>query len=168
MLSFRIWNKALFLQPHLWTLVHDEAALKEVWVSGWNHRFAKLTCGLPYRGFESPRFRSIINRSVHLTVRIQDSQSWHTSSILVPTTIITFLVYLESLNGKYVITHWFNIDSTFLKFYVNPVFWPFCLCCHGSLSSFLWLCKFCIRNSSFLGKTGSVVKPSCTPLPSCT
>ena len=32
----------------------------EGWVSGWNHQFAKLTCGLPYRGFESPTFRKLI------------------------------------------------------------------------------------------------------------
>ena len=32
-------------------------AVLEVWVSGWNNQFAKLTYGFPYRGFESPRFR---------------------------------------------------------------------------------------------------------------
>lgn len=32
----------------------------EGWVSGWNQQFAKLPCGLPYRGFESPTFRKLI------------------------------------------------------------------------------------------------------------
>ena len=65
----------------------------EGWVSGCNQQFAKLPCEFSYRGFESPSFRTQsfkrmqANWSVHLTVRIQDSQSWHTSSILVPTTI---------------------------------------------------------------------------------
>ena len=62
----------------------------EGWVSGWNHQFAKLTCGLPYRGFESPTFRkrsSKLHRwSIHLMVRIQDSQSWHRGSIPLSTT----------------------------------------------------------------------------------
>ena len=31
----------------------------EGWVSGWNQQFAKLPCGLPYRGFESPTFRKL-------------------------------------------------------------------------------------------------------------
>ena len=31
----------------------------EVWVSGLNQQFAKLPCGLPYRGFESPTFRKL-------------------------------------------------------------------------------------------------------------
>ena len=45
----RIWEQCLatrLYEPWL-----------EGWVSGWNHQFAKLTCGLPYRGFESPSFR---------------------------------------------------------------------------------------------------------------
>ena len=45
---------SLIFAPHL----RDNASeRKEVWVSGWNHQFAKLTYGLPYRGFESPSFR---------------------------------------------------------------------------------------------------------------
>lgn len=38
----------------------------EGWVSGWNQQFAKLPCGLPYRGFESPTFRKLSSENVPL------------------------------------------------------------------------------------------------------
>ena len=68
--------------------------LLEGWVSGWNHQFAKLTYGLPYRGFESPTFRLasqlylyFLGRWwIHLRVRIQDSQSCHRGSNPLSTT----------------------------------------------------------------------------------
>ena len=63
-------------------------------MSGWNQQFAKLPYGFPYRGFESPSFRTegkslreqLTGWSIHLMVRIQDSQSWHRGSIPLSTT----------------------------------------------------------------------------------
>ena len=37
------------------------------WVSGWNHQFAKLTYGQPYRGFESPSHRKIDRRLMRIS-----------------------------------------------------------------------------------------------------
>ena len=75
----------------------------EGWVSGWNHQFAKLTCGLPYRGFESPTFRKHYSKlhrwSIHLMVRIQDSQSWHRGSIPLSTTTTDYDYNSKSAQG---------------------------------------------------------------------
>ena len=74
----------------------------EGWVSGWNQQFAKLPCGLPYRGFESPTFRKHVSRvyrwSIHLMVRIQDSQSWHRGSIPLSTTKVFSCINLDCLS----------------------------------------------------------------------
>ena len=77
------------LEKDLWN--HRKHPSLEVWVSGWNHQFAKLTYGLPYRGFESPRFRKglkAINckRRFRLGVRTHASHAWNTGSIPVVAT----------------------------------------------------------------------------------
>ena len=93
-----LWNKSTTFAPHLENRCGEVNKTKEVWVSGWNQQFAKLPCALAYRGFESPSFRNVFSLqemletgSVHLTVRIQDSQSWHKSSILLPSTRLLLL-----------------------------------------------------------------------------
>ena len=80
------------LHPHLRTMLVDLATISD-WKVGWVAETTSLLnwrAGLPYRGFESPTFRKRSSRlrrwSIHLMVRIQDSQSWHRGSIPLSTT----------------------------------------------------------------------------------
>ena len=106
----RIWERCLMIQKWI---------QQEGWVSGWNHQFAKLTCGLPYRGFESPTFRKHYSKlhrwSIHLMVRIQDSQSWHRGSIPLSTTFPLFTVSLQ----------------VWKRYWLSIYFSPLLLCPHG-------------------------------------
>ena len=88
------WNKknVVSLHPHLRTMLVDLATISD-WKVGWVAETTSLLnwrAGLPYRGFESPTFRKRSSRlrrwSIHLMVRIQDSQSWHRGSIPLSTT----------------------------------------------------------------------------------
>ena len=87
------------MHPHLRTMLVDLATISD-WKVGWVAETTSLLnwrAGLPYRGFESPTFRkrsSKLHRwSIHLMVRIQDSQSWHRGSIPLSTTILKICWY---------------------------------------------------------------------------
>ena len=92
---WKIWRFEIIMLPlhRIWkqVLISLTKPRKFGWVAETS---SLLNCRarLAYRGFESPSFRSLglakryLKCSVHLTVRIQDSQSWHKSSILLPST----------------------------------------------------------------------------------
>ena len=83
----------------------------EVWVSGWNQQFAKLPYGLPYRGFESPSFRStnFAKWRFRLAARTHASHAWNTGSIPVGATkrhpIGCLFFYLYIYNKKQAALH---------------------------------------------------------------
>ena len=84
----------------------------EGWVSGWNQQFAKLPYEFLVPGVRipllPPRVSTMYRWSIHLMVRIQDSQSWHRGSIPLSTTT-------QSLAPCDEISSWenhFKVDSS--------------------------------------------------------
>ena len=87
------WNKknVVSLHPHLRTMLVDLATISD-WKVGWVAETTSLLnwrTGLPYRGFESPSFRTW---RFHLMVRIHASHAWYTGSIPLSTTVF-FMVF---------------------------------------------------------------------------
>ena len=89
----------------------------EVWVSGWNQQFAKLPCAITRTGGSNPPASATVDNqrwSVHLTVRIQDSQSWHKGSIPLPTTsyILIDLVLHQTCGQGFLVSRNLMVDSS--------------------------------------------------------
>ena len=84
----------------------------EGWVSGWNQQFAKLPYEFLVPGVRipllPPRFSTMYRWSIHLMVRIQDSQSWHRGSIPLSTTLWNLAFY----NGIFFVGNRQMVDSS--------------------------------------------------------